>query len=137
MIETDGKLMTGRDVAIAALLGAEEFGFATAPLVVHGLRDDAGLQLRYLSDGRSHPESGAPQMLHREAGIRGEFHAVHCPGIERIYGRLGFRTVDEMVGRTDLLKARGGAKSPSQPKSDLSAILYNPYATPEKGRSDL
>ena len=58
-IETDGKLMSGRDVAIAALLGAEEFGFATAPLVTHGLCNDESLQSGHLPGWCSYTESGA------------------------------------------------------------------------------
>ncbi len=58
-IETDGKLMSGRDVAIAALLGAEEFGFATAPLVTMGCVMMMSLQPGYLSGWCGYPESGA------------------------------------------------------------------------------
>ena len=56
-IETDGKLMSGRDVAIAAMLGAEEFGFATAPAGDHGLRDDARLQPGHLPHGHLRPRT--------------------------------------------------------------------------------
>ena len=57
VLETDGKLMTGRDVAIACMLGAEEFGFATAPLVTLGCVHDAGVQPGHLPRGHGHPES--------------------------------------------------------------------------------
>ncbi len=66
VVQTDGQLKTGRDVVIAALLGAEEFGFATAPLVVSRLRDDARLPPRHLPGGRRHAEPRAAQ--HRFTG---------------------------------------------------------------------
>ena len=80
-IETDGKLMSGRDVAIAALLGAEEFGFATAPACYNGMCDDACLQPGYLSGWRCDPESGAEKAFPRQTGIRGKLHAFHRTGI--------------------------------------------------------
>ena len=69
-IEADGKLMSGRDVAIAALLGAEEFGFATAPAGGHGLRDDARLQPGHLPDGHLHPEPRTAQAVQGQARVR-------------------------------------------------------------------
>ena len=82
-LETDGKLMTGRDVAIACMLGAEEFGFATAPLVCHGLRHDARVQSGHLPDGHCHPEPGAAETLLRQAGVCGELHGVRRAGAAR------------------------------------------------------
>ena len=82
-LETDGKLMTGRDVAIACMLGAEEFGFATAPLVCARLRHDARVQSRHLPDGHCHPAPGAAEKLLRQARIRGEFHGIRRAGAAR------------------------------------------------------
>ena len=69
-IETDGKLMSGRDVAIAALLGAEEFGFATAPLVTMGCVMMRVCNLDTCPVGICHPEPGAAQALQGQAGVR-------------------------------------------------------------------
>ena len=87
VLQTDGQLKTGRDVIIAALLGAEEFGFATAPLVVVGLRDDARLSPRHLSRGHRHAESRAARALHRSARVRRELLRVHRRGGARVSRR--------------------------------------------------
>ena len=79
VVQTDGQLKTGRDVVIAALLGAEEFGFATAPLVVSRLRDDARLPPRHLPGRRRHPEPRAAQALHRQAGVRRQTSSSSSP----------------------------------------------------------
>ena len=80
VVQTDGQLKTGRDVVIAALLGAEEFGFATAPLVVVGLHHDAGLPPRHLPGRRRHAEPGAARAVHRQARVRRELLRVHRRG---------------------------------------------------------
>ena len=67
-VQTDGGLKTGRDVVIAALLGADEYGFATAPLVAHGLHPDARLPPQHLPGGHRDPGPGAAQALRRQAG---------------------------------------------------------------------
>ena len=69
VLETDGKLMTGRDVAIACMLGAEEFGFATAPSGNHGLCDDACLQSGYMSSWYCHPEPGTAETVQRKTRV--------------------------------------------------------------------
>ena len=77
-VQVDGQLKTGRDVIIGALLGAEEFGFATAPLVVSGLRDEMrSLSSRYLPGGYRDTESGVAQALHRQTGIRRDVLHLH------------------------------------------------------------
>ena len=80
VVQIDGQLKTGRDVVVAALLGAEEFGFATAPLVVMRLRDDAGLPPRHLPGRRRHPEPGAARAVQRQAGVRRDLLRVHRRG---------------------------------------------------------
>ena len=89
VVQVDGQLKTGRDVVIAALLGAEEFGFATAPLVVSRLHHDAGLPPGHLPGRRRHPEPGAAQAVHRQAGVRGQLLRVHRRGGPRVPGRAG------------------------------------------------
>ena len=98
-IETDGKLMSGRDVAVAALLGAEEFGFATAPLVTMGCVMMRVCNLDTCPVGVGDPESGAEKAFCRQTGICDEFHEVHSRRAERIYGETGrAHCGDEMVG---------------------------------------
>ncbi len=89
VVQTDGQLKTGRDVIVAALLGAEEFGFATAPLVVSRLRDDAGLPPRHLPRRRRDAEPGAAQEVQRQAGVRRHLLRVHRRGGARTPCRDG------------------------------------------------
>ena len=89
VVQTDGQLKTGRDVVIAALLGAEEFGFATAPLVVSGCIMMRVCHLDTCPVGRRHPEPGAARALHRQAGVRRELLRVHRRGGARAPRRAG------------------------------------------------
>ena len=84
VVQVDGQLKTGRDVVIAALLGAEEFGFATAPLVVSRLRHDARLPPRHLPGRRRDAEPRAAQALHRQARVRRQLLRVHRRGGARV-----------------------------------------------------
>ena len=127
-IETDGKLMSGRDVAIAALLGAEEFGFATAPLVTMGcvMMRVCNLDTCPVGVATQNPElrkrfRGKPEYVEN-------FMRFIAQELREYMARLGVHTVDEMVGRTDLLKQSPDAVEPHKGKLDLSAILNNPYA---------
>ena len=129
-IETDGKLMSGRDVAIAALLGAEEFGFATAPLVTMGcvMMRVCNLDTCPVGVATQNPElrkrfRGKPEYVEN-------FMRFIAQELREYMARLGVHTVDEMVGRTDLLKQspRSLQSEPHKGKLDLSAILNNPYA---------
>ena len=126
-IETDGKLMSGRDVAIAALLGAEEFGFATAPLVTMGcvMMRVCNLDTCPVGVATQNPElrkrfRGKPEYVEN-------FMRFIAQELREYMAKLGVRTVDEMVGRTDLLKA-SDREEPHKGKVDLGAILNNPYA---------
>ena len=120
VIETDGKLMSGRDVAFAALLGAEEFGFATGPLVAMGC-----MMMRVCSLDTC-PFGVATQNQKLRARFQGKpehvmnFMKFIAQELREIMAQLGFRTVDEMVGRTDCLKMKEDADL------DLSSLL-NPY----------
>ncbi len=126
-IETDGKLMTGRDVAIAAILGAEEFGFATAPLVTMGcvMMRVCNLDTCPVGVATQNPElrkrfRGKPEFVMN-------FMRFIAEELREYMARLGIRSVDELVGRTDLLKMK--EKLPQGiAKVDLSRILNNPYA---------
>ena len=116
--------MSGRDVAVACMLGAEEFGFATAPLVTHGLRDDARVQSGHLSGGHRHPEPRAAQALQGQARICDELYAVHRPGAARAsWPGWAFARVDELVGRGDLLRMRPKQASHRAATVDLSRVI--------------
>ena len=127
-IETDGKLMSGRDVAIAALLGAEEFGFATAPLVTMGcvMMRVCNLDTCPVGVATQNPElrkrfRGKPEYVEN-------FMRFIAQELREYMARLGVATIDEMVGRTDLLTVSDSVQEPHKGKVDLSAILNNPYA---------
>ncbi len=126
-IETDGKLMTGEDVAIAAMLGAEEFGFATAPLVT------MGCVMMRVCNLDTCPVGVATQNPELRKRFRGKpeyvinFMRFIAQDLREYMARLGVRTVDELVGRSDLLKVREGLTG-RQAEIDLSNILNNPFA---------
>ena len=131
-IETDGKLMSGRDVAVAALLGAEEFGFATAPLVTMGcvMMRVCNLDTCPVGVATQNPElrkrfAGKPEYVMN-------FMKFIAEELREYMAKLGVRTVDEMVGRTDLLKVKETATSRRAASLDLSGVLYNPYAKQKK-----
>ena len=127
-IETDGKLMSGRDVAVAALLGAEEFGFATAPLVTMGcvMMRVCNLDTCPVGVATQNPElrkrfKGKPEYVEN-------FMRFIAQELREYMSKIGVRTLEEMVGRTDLLVASDKVKEPHKGKVDLTAILNNPYA---------
>ncbi|MCR4436513.1 MAG: glutamate synthase large subunit [Clostridiales bacterium] len=133
-LETDGKLLTGRDVAVAALLGAEEFGFATAPLVALGcvMMRVCNLDTCPVGIATQNPElrskfDGNPayvvNLMRFIAQEMREFMAM-----------LGFRTVNEMIGRTDKLKMSGARHHWKTKGLDFSSILYQPQVSPNVGR---
>ena len=126
-IETDGKLMSGRDVATAALLGAEEFGFATAPLVTLGcvMMRVCNLDTCPVGVATQNPElrkrfKGKPEYVVN-------FMRFIAEELREYMAKLGVRTLEEMVGRTDLLKVKEHAENPMASKMNLDGILYNPY----------
>ncbi|MBD5464790.1 MAG: glutamate synthase large subunit [Lachnospiraceae bacterium] len=125
-IETDGKLMSGRDVAIAAMLGAEEFGFATAPLVTMGcvMMRVCNLDTCPVGVATQNPElrknfKGKPEYVMN-------FMRFIAEELREYMAKLGIRTIDELVGRTDLLKLKEHVDSRYE-KVDLTNILSNPY----------
>lgn len=132
IIETDGKLMTGRDVAIACMLGAEEFGFATAPLVTLGcvMMRVCNLDTCPVGVATQNPELRKRFMGKPEYVVN--FMKFIAEELREYMAKLGFKTVDEMVGRTDCLVQNDRSQSNKEGKLDLSAILNNPFATTEK-----
>ncbi|MDE7434969.1 MAG: glutamate synthase large subunit [Lachnospiraceae bacterium] len=128
-IETDGKLMSGRDVAIAALLGAEEYGFATAPLVTMGC---VMMRVCNLDTCPAGIATQNPELRKRFAGkpeYVENFMRFIAQELREYMAKLGCRTIDEMVGRSDLLKVREDLTD-REKGIDLSRILDNPFADP-------
>lgn len=131
ILETDGKLMTGRDVAIACLLGAEEFGFATAPLVTLGcvMMRVCNLDTCPVGVATQNPElrkkfAGKPEYVVN-------FMKFVAEELREYMAKLGFRTLDEMCGRSDMLFQKNDVHG-KKGRLDLSAILESPYAETEK-----
>ncbi|WP_312353301.1 glutamate synthase-related protein, partial [Aminipila sp.] len=122
VLETDGKLMSGREVAVAALLGAEEFGFATAPLISMGcvMMRVCNLDTCPVGIATQNPElrkrfSGKPEYVMN-------FMRFIAEEVREYMAMLGFKTIDEMVGRTDLLKPKD-TKEAREHQLDLQCIL--------------
>ncbi len=133
-VETDGQMKTGRDVAIAALLGAEEFGFSTAPLVVLGC---IMMRVCHLN---TCPVGVATQDPRLRARFTGDpDHVVNfmrfvAQELREIMASLGFRTLNEMIGRTDKLVPWKAIEHWKAKGLDFTNILYRPEVGPEVGR---
>jgi glutamate synthase (NADPH/NADH) large chain len=125
-VQADGKLATGRDVVIAALLGAEEFGFSTLPLVALGC-----IMMR-----KCHLNTCPVGIATQDPVLRAKFtgqpeHVINffffiATQVRQLMAQLGFRRVDEMVGRVDMLDVRGAVEHWKARGLDFSEILYNP-----------
>ena len=133
-LQVDGKLQTGRDVAIAALLGAEEFGFSSAPLIAMGC-----IMMR-----KCHLNTCPVGVATQDPELRKKFdgqpeHVINfffyvAEDLRKVMAELGFRTVNEMVGRVDCLVQRKDIVHWKASGIDLSAILYNPPVPSHVGR---
>ena len=128
VVETDGKLMSGRDVAIAAMLGAEEYGFATAPLVTMGcvMMRVCNLDTCPVGVATQNPElrkrfKGKPEYVVN-------FMKFIAQELREYMAKLGIRTVDELVGRVDLLKVKDGVSEGKADEVCLSKILNADFA---------
>jgi glutamate synthase (ferredoxin) len=133
-VETDGQLKTGRDVVMAALLGAEEFGFATAPLVATGC---IMMRVCHLNTCPVGVATQDPRLRAKYAGK--PEHVVNfmrfiAEEMRELMASLGFRTVEEMVGRVDRLEPRKAVEHWKARGLDFSNILYQPDAGAEVGR---
>ena len=130
VLETDGKLMTGRDVAIACMLGAEEFGFATAPLVSLGC---CMMRVCNLDTCPAGIATQNPELRKRFSGKPAyviHFMRFVAQELREIMAKLGVRSVDELVGRTDLLVEREKRITHRAETVDLSALLSMPCPHP-------
>ena len=129
ILETDGKLMSGKDVLVAALLGAEEFGFATAPLVT------MGCVMMRVCNLDTCPVGIATQNPELRKRFRGKpeyvinFMEFIAKELREYMAKLGVRTVDELVGRTDLLKEKSVILKEKGKNIDLTRVLNNPYTS--------
>jgi glutamate synthase (ferredoxin) len=133
-VETDGQLKTGRDVAIAALLGAEEFGFATAPLVASGC---IMMRVCHLNTCPAGVATQDPRLRAKFSGRPEDvinFMRFIAEELREIMAQLGFRTVEEMVGRVDCLEPRKAVDHWKAKGLDFSNILYQPDVDPDIGR---
>ncbi|MCS6951772.1 MAG: glutamate synthase large subunit [Bryobacterales bacterium] len=137
ILQTDGKLCTGRDVAIAALLGAEEFGFSTAPLIAMGCIMMRKCHLNTCPVGIATQD---PDLRRKFAGqpehVINYFFFV-AEEVRAIMAELGFRKLDDMVGRVDLLDMRDAIDHWKAKGLDFSAIFYNPEVPSRVGRRKL
>ncbi len=134
VIETDGKLMTGRDVLIAALLGAEEFGFATAPLVTLGCVMMRVCNLDTCPVGVATQNPELRKNFHGKPEYVENFMRFVAEELREYMAKLGFKNLEEIIGRTEFLKMKETAQSDERAcKVDLSAVLNNPFV--EKGQS--
>ena len=133
VVQTDGQIKTGRDVAIAALLGAEEFGIASAALVA------AGCIMMRVCHLNTCPVGIATQDSRLRAKFAGKpehvvnFFTFIAEDLRQIMAQLGFRTVNEMIGRVDLLETRRAIDHWKARGLDFSTILHKPEVPPEVG----
>ena len=125
-VQTDGKLQTGRDVVIAALLGAEEFGFATTPLVAMGCVMMRKCHLNTCSVGIATQDPALRKLFQGQPEHVINFFFFIAEQVRQYLAEMGFRTVDEMVGRVDMLNTRLAIDHWKASGIDLSAILYHP-----------
>ncbi|WP_084243906.1 glutamate synthase large subunit [Planomicrobium okeanokoites] len=134
VVETDGKMMTGRDVVMAALLGAEEYGFSTAPLVVLGcvMMRVCHMDTCPVGIATQNPE------LRKKYGGDPE-HVVNfmrfiAQEARELMAQLGFRSINEMIGRTDVLEVNEAIDHWKAKGVDFSALLYQPDLPDKVGR---
>jgi glutamate synthase (ferredoxin) len=133
-VETDGQLKTGRDVVVAALLGAEEFGFATAPLVATGC---IMMRVCHLNTCPAGVATQDPRLREKFAGK--PEHVVNfmrfvAMQVRELMAELGFRSVEDMIGRVDKLEPRKAITHWKAKGLDFSNLLYQPDSGVEVGR---
>jgi glutamate synthase (ferredoxin) len=134
VVQVDGQMKTGRDVVIAALLGAEEFGFSTAPLVVLGC---IMMRVCHLNTCPVGIATQDPELRKRFTGkpeFVVNFFRFIAEEVREFMAMLGFRTMDEMIGRVDRLNVRPAVEHWKAKGLDLSTILYEPVMPPDVAR---
>jgi len=133
-LECDGKLMSGRDVAVACLLGAEEFGFATAPLVAIGCVMMRVCHLNTCPQGIATQDPRLAKKFKGKPEYVVNFMKFIAEDFRRYMSEMGFRSVDEMVGRVDLVEMKAAVKQWKAQGLDYSAILRSVDSLPEERR---
>ncbi len=133
-VETDGQLKTGRDVAVAALLGAEEFGFATAPLVATGCIMMRVCHLNTCPTGVATQDPRLREKFKGKPEHVVNFMRFVAEELREIMAQLGFRTVEDMVGRVDKLEPRQAIEHWKAKGLDFTNLLYAPEVDPDWGR---
>jgi len=134
IVETDGQLKTGRDVIIAALLGAEEFGFATAPLVALGC---IMMRVCHLNTCPVGVATQDPELRKRFVGEPEHvvnFMRMIAEEVRELMAQLGFRQMNKMIGRVDRLEAKKAVEHWKAKGLDFSKILYQPEVPTDVGR---
>ena len=133
-VQTDGKLQTGRDVVIAALLGAEEFGFATTPLITMGCIMMRKCHLNTCSVGIATQDPVLRKKFEGTPENVVNFFFFIAEQIREYMAKLGFRRFEEMVGRVDMLEMREATEHWKARGLDFSQLLFNPPAPSRVGR---
>jgi glutamate synthase (NADPH) large chain len=136
-LQVDGKLQTGRDVAIAALLGAEEFGFSTAPLISMGCIMMRKCHLNTCPVGVATQDPELRKKFQGQPEHVVNFFFFVAEDLRRLMAQLGFRTVNEMVGRVDCLVQRQNVEHWKAKGIDLAAVLHDPPVPSHVGRRNL
>ena len=134
VVETDGQLKTGRDVVVAALLGAEEYGFATTALVTLGCIMMRVCHLDTCPVGVATQNPVLRKKFMGDPGYAVNFMRFIAQEMRELMAQLGFRTVNEMIGRTDRLEVRRAVEHWKAQGLDYTDILYQPQLGPEIGR---
>ncbi len=131
IVQTDGQMKTGRDVVVAALLGAEEYGFSTAPLVVMGCIMMRVCHLNTCPVGIATQDPRLRAKFTGQPEFVQSFFRFIAEEVREYMARLGFRTMDEMIGRVDTLDVMPAVDHWKARGLDFSAILYRPPVGPE------
>ncbi len=134
ILQVDGQLKTGRDVVVAALMGAEEFGFATAPLVVSGCVMMRVCHLNTCPVGIATQDPALRAQFSGKPEFVINFFRFIAEEVREYMAQLGFRTIDEMIGRVDVLKVRGALDHWKARGLDYSAMLHQPTIAPGVAR---
>jgi glutamate synthase (ferredoxin) len=133
-VETDGKLLTGRDVVIAALLGAEEFGFSTGPLITLGCIMMRACHLNTCPVGVATQNPELRKLFTGRPEYVVTFMRFVAQEVRELMAQLGFRHLHELVGRVDRLEVKKAVHHWKAKGLDFSNILYQPEVAPDVGR---
>src|SRR5436305_10970413 len=133
-VQTDGQLKTGRDVVVAALLGAEEFGFSTAPLITIGCIMMRACHLNTCPVGIATQDPELRKRFRGQPEHVGNFFFMLAEEVRSYMARLGIRDFDDLIGRVDLLKTQGAIDHWKARGVDLTKLLTPPDAPPEIAR---